>query len=237
MARNRNEMRGDIKGPFPQSLKKRMKEKGVTITDLAAHLGVTTSAVDRYQTGASGVSMSTLKKIAEKLECSTDYLLGIVEDPSPDPNIRMIRDYTGLSDNAIEMLHNFKTGRVVKVNGKEIHVLPNDKVRVVLNAILEFDYACCMSEKLRLDDDQTSDPSSFDNVFEMFSLDDRVSGEDPEKIEFIEFRANKNFMGDVFRARSYSHDPSAIDEIKGSRRFARKRQKNDRQHKDNSFQE
>lgn len=50
--------------------------------------------------------------LAKCMGTTTDYLLGLTDSKSPpDSDLRMISDYTGLSDTAIEVLHNYSQYR------------------------------------------------------------------------------------------------------------------------------
>lgn len=67
---------------FPQRLKQLRKELGLSQKSLAEHLGVTQQAVGKWETGRSSPDPATLARLAELLETSADYLLGISEQPA-----------------------------------------------------------------------------------------------------------------------------------------------------------
>lgn len=67
---------------FPQRLKQLRKEMGLSQKSLSEHLGVTQQAVGKWETGRSSPDPSTLARLAELLETSADYLLGISEQPA-----------------------------------------------------------------------------------------------------------------------------------------------------------
>lgn len=52
------------------------KEKGLTMKQLGAIVGVTEAAISQYETGKREADFETLLKISEALECTVDYLLG-----------------------------------------------------------------------------------------------------------------------------------------------------------------
>ena len=56
-------------------LRSARKEKGLTMKELGALVGVSESAISQYETGKREMDFETLLKIGEILECSTDYLL------------------------------------------------------------------------------------------------------------------------------------------------------------------
>ena len=67
---------------FPQRLKQLRKELGLSQKSLSEHLGVTQQAVGKWETGRSSPDPTTLARLAELLETSADYLLGISEQPA-----------------------------------------------------------------------------------------------------------------------------------------------------------
>ena len=67
---------------FPQRLKQLRKEMGLSQKSLSEHLGVTQQAVGKWETGRSSPDPTTLARLAELLETSADYLLGISEQPA-----------------------------------------------------------------------------------------------------------------------------------------------------------
>lgn len=67
---------------FPQRLKQLRKEMGLSQKSLSEHLGMTQQAVGKWETGRSSPDPATLARLAELLETSADYLLGISEQPA-----------------------------------------------------------------------------------------------------------------------------------------------------------
>lgn len=64
---------------FCDRAKTRMKELHITTRQLAKSIGMTESTVSRYLSGNRSPKIEELVKIAETLECSADYLLGLKE--------------------------------------------------------------------------------------------------------------------------------------------------------------
>ena len=64
---------------FCDRAKTRMKELHITTRQLAKSIGMTESTVSRYLSGSRSPKIEELVKIAETLECSADYLLGLKE--------------------------------------------------------------------------------------------------------------------------------------------------------------
>ncbi len=76
-----------------------MKQK-----ELAKILGVTDNTVSYYVSGARTPNAEQIIAIANALDVSADYILGITEIVSEKTTIREINEYTGLSEHAIESL-------------------------------------------------------------------------------------------------------------------------------------
>jgi len=65
-------------------LKEARKQKGLTQRDIAQVLDVSQSNVSNYEKGNYHLSSEQIIKLVKVLECSADYLLGLV-----DENIRI----------------------------------------------------------------------------------------------------------------------------------------------------
>lgn len=70
-----------------EKLKKLRKEKGITQSELAKIVGVSTSMIGMYETDARKPSYEVLTKIAQYFRVSTDYLLGKTEYTTVDEKI------------------------------------------------------------------------------------------------------------------------------------------------------
>ncbi|WDF05516.1 helix-turn-helix domain-containing protein [Shouchella hunanensis] len=66
---------------FKERLRQTRKEKNFTQQDVANHLGITVSAYGFYEQGRNEPSLETIKKIANKFDVSSAYLLGETDDP------------------------------------------------------------------------------------------------------------------------------------------------------------
>jgi transcriptional regulator with XRE-family HTH domain len=81
-------------------------------SDLAARAGMPPSSIAHFETGTRKPSFDTLKRLANALEVTTDYLLGRVETPglaeAGDPLYRDVGKLTGrdreLAKDFLEML-------------------------------------------------------------------------------------------------------------------------------------
>jgi len=61
-------------------LKEARKQKGLTQKDIAHVLDVSQSNVSNYEKGNYHLSSEQIIKLVTVLECSADYLLGLVEE-------------------------------------------------------------------------------------------------------------------------------------------------------------
>ena len=64
---------------FPSRLRAAREYRGLTQGDLAKLTGLKPTAVSHFETGGRKPSFDNLRLIADKLDVSTDYLLGRVE--------------------------------------------------------------------------------------------------------------------------------------------------------------
>ena len=67
---------------FKERLKELRKMNGITQKELAEHLGFTHVAVVKWENGQREPDFSTIVKIAQFFNVSTDYLLGKTDEPS-----------------------------------------------------------------------------------------------------------------------------------------------------------
>ena len=76
----------------------RRKSVGLKQVDLAAAMGVeyTQSTISHIETGRRGISVERIIDCASALGVSSDWLLGLTEDPTPaDELSRRLAEYTG----------------------------------------------------------------------------------------------------------------------------------------------
>ncbi len=67
---------------FPQRLRAARKLRGLNQGELARRAGLQASAISHFETGARKPSFDNLKRLADALKVTTDYLLGRVDDPA-----------------------------------------------------------------------------------------------------------------------------------------------------------
>lgn len=65
---------------LPQRLKQAREKRGLTQRQLAALLNVSPSTIALYETGDRKPDPAMLRRLADALDCTADYLLGRVDD-------------------------------------------------------------------------------------------------------------------------------------------------------------
>lgn len=66
---------------FPQRLKACRKQKGMSLVALAAVFGMSHSTLSKYESGTRRPDAEMLIKLAQYFNVTTDYLLGISDEP------------------------------------------------------------------------------------------------------------------------------------------------------------
>jgi transcriptional regulator with XRE-family HTH domain len=77
-------------------IKEFRERKGLTQRELAEVSGVTLYQISRYENDRSDISADSLEAIARHLGVSTDYLLGLVDDPGKILAIDLLPDQAKL---------------------------------------------------------------------------------------------------------------------------------------------
>ena len=86
---------------FPDRLRAARDRQGWSQAELAEKSGFQASAISRFETGAAKPSFENLRRLAGALRVSTDYLLGLSDDPTasaahaPDP---LFRKFEGMTE-------------------------------------------------------------------------------------------------------------------------------------------
>ena len=73
--------------------------------ELAAYLSISDNIVSYFVKGTRVPNTEQIIKIAKYFNVSTDYLLGLTDVKTTDTDLKMIVDYTGLSEECIDELH------------------------------------------------------------------------------------------------------------------------------------
>ena len=70
--------------PFPTRLRSAREQRGLSQAELAKKAGLQSSAVSHFETGTRKPSFDNLRRLADALNLSTDYLLGRTDDATAD---------------------------------------------------------------------------------------------------------------------------------------------------------
>lgn len=79
------------------------RKRGLSQTELGKSVGVTKKTIIDYE-DKNKIPLNKIKKIAEALDVTTDYLLGASDIETIDENMEIVHKMTGLSNNAIKVL-------------------------------------------------------------------------------------------------------------------------------------
>ena len=94
---------------FSELLKQCRKKQGVSQAELAAKLGVTQQAVGKWESGKSSPDPGTVARIAELLNTTADYLLGLYR-PLSLPSAPEERFFGSYSESLIPVIGTVKAG-------------------------------------------------------------------------------------------------------------------------------
>lgn len=96
---------------FSSRLESAMRHAGIIQSELATVVHTTQQNISKIIKNNS-CTLDNLKFFAKVLNVSSDYLLGLTDVETVDTNTRAICEYTGLSAEAVEVLHDYKESRV-----------------------------------------------------------------------------------------------------------------------------
>lgn len=85
-----------------------LASKGNKQKDLAKFLDVKRQIISYFVNGNRIPNTEQIIKISDFFGVTSDYLFGLSNTPSTDKDIQFICKYTGLSETAVETLHNLK---------------------------------------------------------------------------------------------------------------------------------
>lgn len=90
-----------------QLLGERIKKiRGKKSQDIFANeIGISRGALSYYENGEREPDAEIIYKICESGNVSADYLLGFTDNPTTDPDLKAICEYTGLNEKSINKLN------------------------------------------------------------------------------------------------------------------------------------
>lgn len=80
-------------GIFGKRLKQIRTARGLSQKTIAENAGITAAQVSRYEAGLQSPTEDAIRRIAQFLEVSADYLLGLTDDPAPKGKEFNLADY------------------------------------------------------------------------------------------------------------------------------------------------
>lgn len=97
-----------------------------TQEEIAEYLQCSRVTITNYECGRRSPDYKSLVMLAKKYGVTTDYLLGVTNAETTDKDLRYICDYTGLSDESVNilnklLLHRPEHNRIIDFLIKEIH--------------------------------------------------------------------------------------------------------------------
>ena len=123
-------------------------ESGKTQEQLANDLGVTRPTVVGWSDGKNLPDIESLERITRLFDVSADYLLGLSDTMMPDISLRAAMEYTGLSEEAVNSLHNgFAAHNSLVINSEEHRnkklqaasdLLQSGAFRAMLDRLIDF---------------------------------------------------------------------------------------------------
>lgn len=93
---------------FTERFNNEFEKLGISQANFSNDIGELDTTISKYRKGITLPRLDMLVKIAKKLNCSTDYLLGLTELKSTNEDYKIIHESTGLSDEAINYLRKMK---------------------------------------------------------------------------------------------------------------------------------
>lgn len=98
----------ELKTTIAARLQKILESFGKRQKDLAAYLGVPDNTISYFVSGKRTPNIEQIVKIAKYFHVSADYLLGLSYAETNDINVQFVCAYTGLDEEAVEHLNDYK---------------------------------------------------------------------------------------------------------------------------------
>lgn len=98
-----------MQGPFSDILRKTREDKGLSQSELADKAGMQPSAISHFEAGRRSPSFDNLKRLADALNVTIDYLLGRQREPQSAGPVaeQLFRDFEKMSAEDQETLTSF----------------------------------------------------------------------------------------------------------------------------------
>ncbi len=97
------------KDPFPQRLQALRSLRGLNQEELAKRAGLQATAISHFETGTRKPSFDNLRRLADALETTVDYLMGRTDDPTGSgiEGDQLFRDFENLNMEERELARDF----------------------------------------------------------------------------------------------------------------------------------
>lgn len=97
---------------FPQRLQSIRNHRGLNQEELAKRAGMQATAVSHFETGTRKPSFDNLRRLADALETTADYLMGRTDDPAGviTEGDQLFRDFENLTAQEREIARDFMAG-------------------------------------------------------------------------------------------------------------------------------
>ena len=120
-------------------------KKSISQSKLAEDLNISRVSMSYYETGSRCPDIDLLIKMADYFDCSLDYLTSRSDIKSIDTDIQAVCEYTGLSEEAVDILRNAEHNKTLNVavlnhliSSFGDYEYENNKYRCVLSKIADF---------------------------------------------------------------------------------------------------
>jgi len=94
--------------PFAKRLTQLIEKHGLKQREVAEAIEVQRQTVSLYTKGQALPDVACLVKMTKLFNVSADYLLGLTKTPTLEADKRAVCDYVGLSEPAVDFLHEIK---------------------------------------------------------------------------------------------------------------------------------
>ena len=114
MPRKPNTAKDHYHDPFPCALRELVKARNLTQEQLTEVLGVKSrQSVTGYLDGSTAPTAEKIAALARFFGVSADWLLGLVQEPSPKEDLKAVCLYTGLNGEVVELIKHSTSIRTV----------------------------------------------------------------------------------------------------------------------------
>ena len=106
---------------FPNRLKKARELRGLSQAEVAARSGMQVSAVSHFETGGRKPSFDNLRRLAQALDVTTDYLIGRVDEVGGTANAdRLYRNIQQLQTSDREFIEGWIKSKAAHAKQRKI---------------------------------------------------------------------------------------------------------------------